>query len=384
MFIPLLFSCQKEDIDDPFYNINNKKVERTVLIYAVNKSSLSYDFTTDSNEILQAASQIDLKKYQILVYKTDSNQHCGLYTVKKDNKGNLQYSLIQSFDRDVTSTHPERIKDVINLSLQLFPNSKYDLIFWGHGMSWKPYFTDHSVAQSGNYFAYGGEFNGDKDESGKLRTDWTEIDELADAVPDNVFDMIWFDCCYMTGIEVIYEFRNKCNTFVGYPSEVWSEGLQYNLILPYIMSPSHNIVAAANTFFNYYNDNREPVTIAVIDMTQLENVADWVRKIIHSGAARPASYQLLNYSRTAGSPFYDFKQFFNEVAALNYNSELSDSFNKALDKMIIYHDGSEKDFNFKDWDVTNISGLSTHFYQNGTLPDEDYYESLDWFDRVYR
>ena len=36
-----------------------------------------------------------------------------------------------------------------------------------------------------------------------------EIDALADALPDNVAEYIWFDVCLMGCIEGLYEMRNK-------------------------------------------------------------------------------------------------------------------------------------------------------------------------------
>ena len=382
LLLPLAFiSCNKEDEPEQF---DANKVKRTVLVYAVNKSSLSFDFTSDMREMLQGVSSIDLKEYQLLLFQTDSETTCGLYTATMiEDTGKPAFTLVKRYDRDRTSTHPDRITEVISDALSLYPNSAYDLIFWGHGMSWKPYFTDHVVDQPADY-AYGGEYTGGTTSSGNKETDWTEIDELADCVPDNTFQTIWFDCCYMTGIEVIYEFRDKCKTFVGYPSEVWSYGLAYDLILPYLLRSQPDVTGAARAFYEYYNADSSPVTVAVIDMSRLEEVADAARAVIHSGSARPNSSGLLNYSRTAGSPFYDFRQFFTSTAELNGASEASKAFDEAADRMIVYHAESTRNFSLRPWDYQNISGVSTHFYQNGLGTDEAYYETLDWFKRVYK
>lgn len=384
LIIFIFLSCsKKEDIEDPCGNIDSEKIERTVLIYAVNRSSLSYDFTEDLKEILSASSEIDLKKYQILIYKTDSEKNCGLYKVYLNKSSNSPaLELVRDYKRDITSTHPQRIKEIIDYSLTLFPTSKYDLIFWGHGMSWKPYYSDH-VVDSPQQYAYGGEYSGGTTAEGYRETDWVEINELAQCVPDNQFETIWFDCCYMTGIEVLYEFRNKCNIFVGYPSEVWSYGLAYDLILPRMLRSSPDIKGAAEDFFNYYNRDNEPVTVAVLDMSAIEDVAEISKKIIHSGELRPDPEGLLNYSRTKGSPFYDFRQFFKETADLNGAENLIDEFNKKLDTFTLYHAESDRNFSLRPWDTKNISGISTHFYQNGLGADESFYETLDWFKRVY-
>lgn len=375
-------SCVEDPIEKT--NKNREQIKHTVLIYAVNKSSLSADFSDDSREMLAACRKIDLDNYQLLVYKTDSNDKCGLYSVMRSDKtGAPAFELVREYERNTTSTDPARIKEVIDYSLTLYPNSSYDLIFWGHGMSWKPYFTDHSIVDSPALYSYGGEYNGGYNENGRPQTDWTEIDELAAAVPDNVFNTIWFDCCYMSGIETIYEFRNKCKIFVGYPSEVWSQGLAYDIVLPYLLSQEHDVTGAAMAFFNYYKKDNLPVTVAVLEMDKLEKVADLTRNILASGSKRPEASQLLNYSRTASSPFYDYRQFISSIAELNEVPGIGDEFIVALDRMTLYHAAVDKDFNLQYWNTDNICGINTHFYSERFTPDDDYYRTLAWYKRVY-
>lgn len=71
---------------------------------------------------------------------------------------------------------------------------------------------------------------------------------LADAIPDGVFDFIWFDACYMSGIETAYELRDKCDTFVAYPTEVYTPGMPYNLTIPYILKETPDLKSAASEF----------------------------------------------------------------------------------------------------------------------------------------
>lgn len=379
----LLFSCEKNTPEEEFPDTDPLKIKRTVVIYAVNNSSLSSDFNFDSREMLTAAAGIDLTKYHILLYRTVSDTQCGLFSIERDKvSGQPFYFQLRSYNRDKTSTHPDRVKEVLEYSLSIYPNSTYDLVFWGHGTSWKPYFDDHHVSYPESY-AYGGEYNGEITGGGSKDTDWIEINELAKCVPDSKFDTIWFDCCYMTGIEVIYEFRNKCKTFVGYPTEVWSDGLPYDLVLPYFFKENHNMIDAAKEFYHYYAYSGDPVTVAVINMNYLERVADITQEIILSGNLRPESSELLNYSRDSNYPFYDFRQFFSKVAELNDRSELIEELNNSLSLMVEYHAESSKNFNHKPWDTSNISGISTHFYRGGSGLNEDFYHTLSWYKRVY-
>ncbi len=355
-----------------------ENVGRVVVVYAVNRSSLVYDFDGDSEEMLRAMSVVDTDRNQLLVYKTDSATETGLYRVVKDSEG-CRFEIVRSYGRDVTSTHPDRIREVLADALEMFPNAAYDLIFWGHGTSWRPYFSDHAVVDPPALYGYGGEYS----QTGGSQTDWTDLDELAGAVPDGRFETIWFDCCYMTGIEVVYQFRDKCSTFVGYPSEVWDKGMQYDEVLPYLFAANPDITGAAETFYRFYADRNQPVTVAVVDMARIEELADVAASVISSGDLRPQASGLLNYSRTMSSPFYDFHQFFRLVAELNGAPELADDLAEAVAKTVVYHAASDKDFNGRPWDSSSVSGLSTHFYRGTDTRDESYYRTLDWYKRVY-
>ncbi len=361
-------------------------VKRAILVYAVNNSSLAYDFKDDYNEMLTALSAVDNSDCRLLVYYTESDSECGIYeAVKSKGKGNAaakqgEYEFVKrkSYRRDVPSTHPDRIADVIDYALTLFPNAAYDLIFWGHGMSWRPDFSDHQLNSPLKPKGYGGEYN----PTGS-QLDWTSISELANAVPDHKFQTIWFDCCYMTGIEVVYQFRNKCSTFVGYPTEVWQDGMQYDEVLPYLLRDTPDVVGGAMAFYTHYASDQEPVTVAVIDMSKIEPLADAARVSVKSGDLRPSESELLNYSRSRNWPFYDFRQFFSLTASLNGDDAAAAKVENVVTDAVVYSAAFGTNFNMRPWDVSLISGLSTHYYKATDSKEEKYYRTLDWYKRVY-
>ena len=53
-----------------------------------------------------------------------------------------------------------------------------------------------------------------------------EITELAAALPHN-YEFILFDCCLMGGIEVAYEFKDKCEYMLFSPTEILADGFPY-------------------------------------------------------------------------------------------------------------------------------------------------------------
>lgn len=373
---PFITGCTHDDAPEM---PQAEEAERVLLVYAINNSSLMYDFNDDSKEMLEAMQGINSDKYPLLIFKTESDkQNCGLYTVKKNNAGSAEFVKVKQYPRQYTSTHPDRIKEVISDVISLYPNAAHDLILWGHGMSWTPYFSDHTIKNNVIERAFGGEYN-----SSGFATDWTDLDELASAIPDNVFEIIWFDACYMSSIEVIYQFRNKCQSFVAYPTEVWQYGVPYDLVLPYLMKSNPDLHAAASAFYEYYNRYGSPVTVAVVDMSKVEYVAQSASSILHSGDARPLPSELLNYSRTKSAPYYDFRQYLEKTANANESSHLITQLDEALQLMVTFHAESQRNFDLVGWNVNSISGVSVHdFHDNGSA-QEEYYKTLDWYRRVY-
>lgn len=390
-FIPgLLIACAGCDKTESLPI--KKDVKHVTLLYAVNRSSLAWDFKDDMQEMEAALTSIQSEDGSFLVYCTDSDgETATLYEADKDKDGKYSIKSLpkKTYPRDVPSTDPARISDVISEALKLYPEAEYSLIFWGHGSSWTPEFSSHTVAgreseedSSPVKRSYGGEFTGNLGDWSNI--DWTDLKELASAIPDGRFKYIWFDCCYMSGIETIYELRNKCSSYVAYPTEVWQYGLPYDIVLPHIFKLEPDLEGGARAFYDYYNNHNDPVTVTVIDMNNVERVADCAKEIISLGFTVDDKKSLLNYSRDYKNPYYDFRQIMTEMSSNAGRSDLVDKFRDVFGSMVTYSAGSDKNFNRIAWNLENLSGVSSE-YIDGSKPQavENYYKTLDWYIRVY-
>lgn len=380
-------SCSDSNIPDnpPSPGRTDTEVKQVTLVYAVNRNNLWADLTLNMRQMLEGLRNLPEGEYEILLFKTDlenSEESAGLYKAVSGSKP--EFTLLKKYDRDVLSTDPKRLKDVIEDALQE-KGTIYNLFFWGHGMAWTPYFSDHDAtrgaisaddmdsAELPEMFAFGGDRN----------KDWMDITEIKEAIPDHVFETIWFDCCYMSNIETIYELRNKSKKVVAYPTEIAGNGLPYHLVLPHLLSEPQNLKAGAEALYNYYISLKIAVTVAVMDISKIEAVAQACKNIFNSGNNRPRSYGLLNYSRSYANPYYDFGQFVKEYAQANDAEDLLPAFNDALDEFITYKLASEKDFNGREIAKENYSGMSTHLYENSSSSKEIYYRELDWYKSTY-
>ncbi len=384
----LVSGCDNSETPSPVATVP----DQVTLIYAVNKSSLSSALPVNKDQMLTALSKLPKDKYVILLFQTftkeeDTRQNVEVAGLFKAVSGpHPEFTLLKEYSRSTLSTDPKRIKEVVDYSLT-FEGKKRNLFFWGHGMAWTPFFNSHETRSltEGSVSFSDSEISTPPVESfgGDNNVDWTDIDELRDALPDGVFDTIWFDCCYMSNIETVYELRNKCRWMVAYPTEIHAKGLPYDIVLPYIFDDSYDLKSAAKALFDYYVLNRTTVTVTVMDMLKLDALASACRAIYQSGSNTPKEYGLQNYSRSSGNPYYDLGQFAREYAQANDAEDLIPALNKAFEDLVIYTDASERGFDYKEIVKENYSGISTHFFKNSNSDKENYYRELMWYKDTY-
>lgn len=371
----LVSSCHDEP-DDP----TPKRAKRTVLIYAVASNNLETYLIEDRDEMFRAADAIEGlgSDVRVLLYSvaSQSAEEATLAELTKNVYSSQWYfRTIQTYDRNTFSTDPVRMKEVFADLRNVAPSDSYGLVFWSHATGWIPKFSSHEVPGASKVLK---SFGIDK-YSGV--TDYCDLAELADAIPNQMFDYIWFDACYMMGIETVYQLRDKCDYLGGYPSEDWIWGMDYETTLPMLAAPVPDLVGVGKAFFDFYNNQDCAVTVTVLKTEGLESIAAAAADIYAYGTKPESSTGLQNYSREQIG-MYDLRQFTEKYLDSSdpHAPQLTDAFNKALDEVILYADCSTKDFNrlANSWNPDIYSGLSCHFPGSASAQSEQYFNSLDW------
>lgn len=354
------------------------------IVYAINKSSLSGNFMQDTAEMKAAMASVDMSRQRLLVYLTESSSKTGLFELQQIGKKNkvLAWRKVKEYDRQQTSTAPAVMKRVISDALAVYPDAEHSLIFWGHGTAWTPGFSDHETrsdapADVPAQHSYGGEYGKGNE------WQWAEITDIANAIPDGAFKTIWFDCCYMSSIEVAYQLRNKTQMYVAYPTEVWDEGLNYNEVLPYIMRKNQDLTGGAAEFYSYYNSKSDAVTVSVMDMNRIEAVAQATRALMQQYPDEISKVTgVSNYRRGGTYGYYDMMQ----LLKLKDQGELWQGVQDSMNRFVVYHAESSKDFNNRQWVQTPLCGVSMHSlgeYGQKEADYEPFYRTLDWYKAVY-
>lgn len=380
VFALLVFpSCDKErDMPKP------KEASRTILIYAVASNNLSSYLDKDMEEMINAAPYVKGlgDNIHVLLYSVASKNatEATIAELLENKDGSWSFQNIKSYDRNTFSTDPKRLSEVFADLRDLATADNYGLVLWSHGTGWLPDFNDHQVPGIQKSFGW---------DSYRDVTDKCDVIELADAIPDRMFDFIWFDACYMMSIETVYQFRNKCDYIGGYPTEDWSPGMNYETTLPLLSDVQPDLVGAGKAFFDYYNSSGMAVTVSVISTQGLEKLADIASEIYSKGSRPESAFGFQDYGRAPYRGLYDFGQFTRAyLTGISDNGEnaenidnLSSAFSEALDDVLLYGGCTSKDFygNINAFDPDIYSGFSCHFPDTFSNEQEEYYRKLDWY-----
>ena len=360
---PLFWGCTN-DVPDPV------APTRTVLIYMAADNSLSSYSYDNIESIVQGTSASALNGGNLLIYVDAKNAAPQLLQIKVKSDGKIQKLSVEDYPEQ-NSADPSVMRGVFDKVIGDYPADSYGLVLWSHGTAWLPYNVQPMLRSFG------------QDES-----NWMEIDELAEALPDHVFDFIMFDACYMASTEVAYALRDKADYILASPTEVLGEGFPYKLIIGNFFTETVYLQQIAETFYNYYNQQTglyQSASVSLIATEQLDNLAAICREIVigkeNTIATLPIQeLQQLEYLGYTYHALYDFDDFISRLATeTQYTNYLS-----ILNKVVLYKQTTPNATYFKGQLVINqFSGLSIYVPQNGLATLNDWYKGMEWYRAVY-
>lgn len=361
---PLFWGCTN-DVPDPV------APTRTVLIYMAADNSLSSYSYKNIESIVQGTTKTALNGGNLVVYVDAADAAPQLLQIKVKSDGSIQKLAIKDY-AEQNSADPLVMRSIFDEVRTSFPADSYGLVLWSHGTAWLPYNVQPMLRSFG------------QDES-----NWMEIDELAEALPDHIFDFIMFDACYMASTEVVYALRDKADYILASPTEVLGEGFPYKLIIGNFFTETADLQQIAETFYNYYNQQTglyQSASVSLIATEQLDNLAAICREIVIGKENAIASLpiqelQQLEYLGYTYHALYDFDDFINRLATeAQYTNYLS-----ILNKVVLYKQTTPNATYAKGQLVINqFSGLSIYVPQNGLATLNDWYKGMAWYKVVYQ
>lgn len=350
---------------------------RTIIMYLIATNSLSSSIASDISEIENTIQSTNMNNCRFLVYYATYSQNPYLFEIKKGKRG-VENVTLKTYSTAIKSTSVERMQEVLKDAISIAPAKEFGLILGSHASGWANSLTSRSSDISLLDFG---------DDKGSTMP----IHELAEAIPDNLFKFIYSDACYMGGIEVAYELKDKTEYFIGSPTELPIDGMDYANNIPCFFADSIDLIKVCSNTFNKYNNlsgSNRTCTISLVDCTKLNQLASIAHEIYHIGTGTTEYYKIQHYKRSLPYLFFDFKQYINTFTATTETNtdklnSLITTFNSQLDNIVLYKASTPYIFG-KDYlsiKSENYSGLSTYILgsttQNGV--NEIYYKNLSWY-----
>ena len=216
--------------------------EWTFLIYVDGDNDLEQYALEDFIEMASIGSNTDLNIVVML-------DRIGSYSTLYDNWTITRRGYVQFGDTPVSSWgenlgeinmgDPQSLKDFISWGSASFPSNRTALVLWNHGNGWSDYYVSQAAAYS---YSRGLPLPKKQVEPAKaICLDDTSQDDLSlpeirialeELKSDELIniDLFGMDACLMAMVEVVTEFKNVADYFVGSPAEEPADGWPYDTI----------------------------------------------------------------------------------------------------------------------------------------------------------
>lgn len=282
------------------------------------------------------------------------------------------------------ATDPAVMEEVFTDMQTVAPSDSYGLILGSHATGWM---KGNSVQSK----AFG-------DDSGYH----IDIPDLANVLKKSFsekLDFVLFDACMMGNAEVGYELKDVTSHCIASVMETPVYGFPYDHILPYLYTENIDYPAVCHEFMSFNKTNNLWGTCAVMDCSQMENLASAVKAKLAEWQDALSSVSMQNVQQYGVNSYkyfsYDVLDFFRElgrksgvVKTTDLNEAIA-SVQSALNQAVIAKDclsGVDYDFEGLTIDGTRFCGIGMYipgeynrYVANKTIWNSYYEQSISWY-----
>ena len=282
------------------------------------------------------------------------------------------------------ATDPAVMEEVFTDMQTVAPSDSYGLILGSHATGWM---KGNSVQSK----AFG-------DDSGYH----IDIPDLANVLKKSFsekLDFVLFDACMMGNAEVGYELKDVTSHCIASVMETSVYGFPYDHILPYLYTENIDYPAVCHEFMSFNKTNNLWGTCAVMDCSQMENLASAVKAKLSEWQDALSSVSMQNVQQYGVNSYkyfsYDVLDFFRElgrksgvVKTTDLNEAIA-SVQSALNQAVIAKDclsGVDYDFEGLTIDGTRFCGIGMYipgeynrYVANKTTWNGYYEQSISWY-----
>lgn len=284
------------------------------------------------------------------------------------------------------ATDPAVMEEVFTDMQTAAPSDSYGLILGSHATGWM---KGNSVQSK----AFG-------DDDGYN----IDIPDLANVLKNSFsekLDFVLFDACMMGNAEVGYELKEVASHCIASVMETPVYGFPYDQILPYLYSENVDYSAVCHEFISFNKIKDAWGTCAVMDCSQMENLASAVKAKLSEWEDALSSVSMQNVQQYGVGTFqyfsYDVLDFFRElggksgVAETDLNEAIA-SIQTVLDEVVIAKEcipNPSYPNTIFSVDETRFCGIGMYipeeynsYVANKTAWNSYYEQSISWYRAV--
>lgn len=393
--------------------------DRVNILYSAGHNNLSPYLKDDIDELAASAIRHWRHPYEALVIFFHSAKGYGYAPTEpelirvRQKDGSPVYETIRKFPEETVSADAGTFGEVLTYIEDRFPAKEYNLIFSSHCSGYLPegYLVNYRSLEQ-DYIkgislpakarktpaAYpsplqmtgpltksiGADYAGSSRNSYEMN-----LVDFAAAIPMHL-NAIIFDACFMGGIEVAYELKDKCRYLVASQAEVLADGMIYTEMGKRIFGGRTDLAGLCEDYYSHYNaagsfsDNGG--IISMIDCSSLEPLAVTCHDIFsrYRGAMEKIDYHdVQRFYRTGQGHYHGFYDLRDIILHAGCSNEDTENFDKALADCVVYKAATDGFLTgYGGFQVTSQCGLSMYLpahkgmYGNAYL--NDYYKDLAW------
>lgn len=282
------------------------------------------------------------------------------------------------------ATDPAVMEEVFTDMQTVAPSDSYGLILGSHATGWM---KGNSVQSK----AFG--------DDGGYHIDIPDLANVLKKSFSEKLDFVLFDACMMGNAEVGYELKEVTSHCIASVMETPVYGFPYDHILPYLYTENIDYPAVCHEFMSLNKTNNLWGTCAVMDCSQMENLASAVKAKLSEWQDALSSVSMQNVQQYGVNSYkyfsYDVLDFFRElgrksgvVKTTDLNEAIA-SVQSALNQAVIAKDclsGVDYDFEGLTIDGTRFCGIGMYipgeynrYVANKTTWNSYYEQSISWY-----
>lgn len=200
------------------------------------------------------------------------------------------------------ATDPAVMEEVFTDMQKIAPSDSYGLILGSHATGWM---KGNSVQSK----AFG--------DDGGYHIDIPDLANVLKKSFSEKLDFVLFDACMMGTAEVGYELKEATSHCIASVMETPVYGFPYDRILPYLYTENIDYSAVCHEFMSFNKANNLWGTCAVMDCSQMENLASAVKAKLSEWQDALSSVSMQNVQQYGVNSYkyfsYDVLDFFREL-----------------------------------------------------------------------